>query len=178
MKKILAFTGSNSSNSINRAFLNFVTDTIDIETDKINLVNFDVPLYGIDLEVDRGIPENTIKLYETIKPYKYIIISVNEHNGGASVFFKNHIDWLSRYDRNFLTDKKVFLLSTSPGRGGAKMALEWASTVLPRFGAEIVSEFSLTSFNHSFSKEKGIFDTEQKSKFDSALQKFLTHIEA
>lgn len=176
MKQILAFAGSNSSKSINKELLNFVTNNISYNTKRIELDKYDVPIYGIDLENNNGIPENTRKLHEMIQSYEFLVTSVNEHNGGASVFFKNHIDWLSRHNRNFLASKKVFLLSTSPGRGGAKMALEWAKTVLPRFGAEIVSEYSLASFNHSFSAEKGIFDTEQKSKFDSALQQFLNHI--
>jgi NAD(P)H-dependent FMN reductase len=178
MKKILAFAGSNSSTSINKEFLNFAVHSIAIENEKIDLSDFDVPLYGIDAENEDGIPENTKKLHHKINSYQFLIISVNEHNGGASVFFKNQIDWLSRYDRNFLKDKKILLLSTSPGRGGAQMALEWASTVLPRFGAEVVSRFSLVSFNHSYSSEKGIYDTDQKLNFDKALQEFIHQIEA
>jgi NAD(P)H-dependent FMN reductase len=175
MKNILAFAGSNSSKSINQELLEFVTEQIDLETDIIKLTDYPISVYGIDHELNEGIPENTIQLHKKIKVCDILIISLNEHNGGASVFFKNHIDWLSRHDRSFLENKKLFLLSTSPGRGGAKMALNWAAEVLPRFGAEIVSKFSLASFNHAYSKKDGIFDLDQKQAFDSALNQLSIH---
>lgn len=176
MTKILAFAGSNSSVSKNRELVRFVKTQINREIDTIDLRDYEVPIYGIDHEDAQGIPQGTKHLHEEIKPYDHLIISVNEHNGSASVFFKNHIDWLSRNDRNFLSDKNIFLLSTSPGRGGANMALTYAVELLSRFGAEVVSRFSLASFDHSYSKEKGIYDKEQKKDFENALKKFKDHI--
>lgn len=172
MKKILAFAGSNSSKSINKTFVKYVANQVDTATEFIELENYDAPLYGIDLEEKNGIPEATQRLNEKISQFECIIISANEHNGASSAFFKNHIDWLSRNDRNFLSGKKLFLLSTSPGRGGAKMSLSYLAQVLPRFGAEVISQFSLPSFGHSFSEDQGITDKEQKNKFDVALKKF------
>lgn len=176
MKNILAFAGSNSLNSINKKLIQYTSIHIESKVDIINLSDFEVPMYGIDHENDNGIPQGTKQLNEKIKEYELLIISVNEHNGGASAFFKNHIDWLSRNDMNFLKDKKLLLLSTSPGRGGAKMALTWTANVLPRFGAEVISQFSFASFNHAYSSEKGIYDKEQKLAFDKALQTFLDQI--
>lgn len=174
MKKILAFAGSNSLNSINKELIKYVSSLINSNVDIINLTDYEVPMY--DIYHENGIPNNTQQLQEKLTEYDSLIISVNEHNGGASAFFKNHVDWLSRNDRDFLKDKKLFLLSTSPGRGGANMALTWTTNVLPRFGAEVVSQFSLASFNHAYSSEKGIYDEEQKQKFDKALQTFLDQI--
>jgi NAD(P)H-dependent FMN reductase len=176
MKKILAFAGSNSSKSINKELIKFVVSQIDSKVDVIDLNDYDVPIYGIDHENENGIPEGTKQLSKKINDYDYLIVSVNEHNGGISAFFKNHIDWQSRNDNNFLQNKKLFLLSTSPGRGGAKMSLTYAVDILPRFGVEVVSQFSLASFNHSYSEEKGIYDPEQKKSFEEALKSFLAHI--
>ncbi len=176
MKKILAFAGSNSSTSINKELLEYTINKIPNSVSLIDLIDFEAPMYSIDQENDKGIPENIIKLSQKIRNTDVLIITVNEHNGSASAFFKNHIDWLSRHDRNFLKNTKVALLSTSPGRGGAKMALKWAAEVLPRFGAEIICEFSLASFNHAYSKEKGIFDPDQKQVFDAAIKQLSAHI--
>jgi len=176
MSKILAFAGSNSSESKNMELIRYVKTQIDQEIDTIDLRDYKVPIYGIDHENTHGIPKGTQQLNEKISAYDHLIISVNEHNGSASVFFKNHIDWLSRNDRNFLDDKKIFLLSTSPGRGGANMALTYAVELLSRFGAEIVSRFSLASFDHSYSAEKGIYDEEQKRDFENALKTFTDNI--
>jgi NAD(P)H-dependent FMN reductase len=172
MKKILAFAGSNSSKSINKTFVKFVANQLNQDVDYEEIDTYEVPIYSTDLEENDGIPEGTIKLHNKLRDYDVLIISANEHNGASSAFFKNHIDWLSRHDRNFLEDKKLFLLSTSPGRGGAKMSLSYLVDVLPRFGAEVVSQFSLASFGHSFSESEGITDEEQAKKFKKALQTF------
>ena len=99
-------------------------------------------------------------LKQEISEADALIISVNEHNGSWSAFFKNIIDWLSRLDRNFLEGKKILLMSTSPGKRGGLSALEYAKSVLPRFGAEIVESFSFPSFYENFSEETNSINDE------------------
>ena len=177
MKNILAFAGSNSSTSINFKFVSHAVSTIkEHKVELINLRDFDIPMYSSDLEEKNGIPQSIVKLNEHIQNAEALLISVNEHNGGLSAFFKNCMDWLSRNDRNFLNGKKLCILSTSPGRGGAKMANDYAVEILPRFGAEIVSHFALASFGHSFSEDKGITDENQDKDFKAALNQFLKAI--
>jgi len=176
MKRILAFAGSNSINSINKTFVKYVASQIESEVDFLDIAEFNPPIYSFDLEESDGIPQSTQDLNEKLSAYDALIISANEHNGASSAFFKNHIDWLSRNDRNFLNDKKLFLLSTSPGRGGAKMSLSYLVEVLPRFGAEVVSQFSLASFGHSFSEDQGITDANQEKEFRKALKNFQDNI--
>lgn len=176
MKRILAFAGSNSQSSINKKFVQYVANQIEGEVDFLDIAEFNPPIYGIDHEESDGIPQSTLDLNEKLSAFDALIISANEHNGASSAFFKNHVDWLSRNDRNFLKDKKLFLLSTSPGRGGAKMSLSYLVEVLPRFGAEVVSQFSLASFGHSFSKDQGITDANQEKEFRKALKNFQDNI--
>ncbi|WP_108868460.1 NADPH-dependent FMN reductase [Aquimarina aquimarini] len=154
MKKILAFAGSNSSTSINHKLVEFVASEIkDHTTRVINLTNYTMPMYSEDEEKNNGFPGMAMGLKQDITDTDALIISVNEHNGSWSAFFKNIIDWLSRVDRNFLEGKKVLLMSTSPGQRGGVGALEFAKNVLPRFGAEIVESFSFPSFYDNFSAE-------------------------
>ncbi len=154
MKKIIAFAGSNSSTSINHKLVEFVVSEIkghDIRI--INLVNYAIPMYSEDEEKKTGFPGMVMGLNQEISEADALIISVNEHNGGWSAFFKNIIDWLSRLDRNFLEGKKILLMSTSPGKRGGLSSLEFAKNVFPRFGAEIVESFSFPSFYDNFSTE-------------------------
>ncbi|WP_109097545.1 NADPH-dependent FMN reductase [Aquimarina sp. AU58] len=154
MKKIIAFAGSNSSTSINHKLVEFVVSEIkghDIRI--INLVNYAMPMYSEDEEKKAGFPGMVMGLKQEISEADALIISVNEHNGSWSAFFKNVIDWLSRLDRNFLEGKKILLMSTSPGKRGGLSALEFAKNVFPRFGAEIVESFSFPSFYDNFSIE-------------------------
>ena len=109
MKSILAFAGSNSSSSINQKFLEYVVSEITEHKTKIlKLVNYPMPIYSEDQEKN-GFPGMVLGLKQEISEVDALIISVNEHNGSWSTFFKNVIDWLSRLDRNFLEGKKILL---------------------------------------------------------------------
>jgi len=155
MKKILAFAGSNSSNSINHELVTYVASEIKEHTVKtIKLTGYQMPMYSEDEEKERGFPGMLLGLQQEISEVDALIISVNEHNGSWSAFFKNIIDWLSRLDRNFLAGKKILLMSTSPGQRGGMSALEFAKSMFPRFGGEIVESFSFPSFHANFSIEK------------------------
>ncbi len=153
MKKILAFAGSNSSTSINHKLVRFVASEIkEHDVKVINLSNYPMLMYSEDEEKNNGFPGMTMALKQEISEVDALLISVNEHNGSWSAFFKNTIDWLSRLDRNFLEGKKILLMSTSPGKRGGVSSLEYGKNVFPRFGAEIVESFSFPSFYDNFSE--------------------------
>lgn len=155
MKKILAFAGSHSSTSINHQFLTHVVNRVQgHEIKLIKLTDYVVPIYSIDNEKEKGFPVNIQVLKNLISENDALIISVNEHNGMISSFFKNYIDWLSRIDRNFLENKKILLMSTSPGARGAASALEYTKGILPRFGGNVIESFSFPSFKENFENDK------------------------
>jgi len=155
MKKILAFAGSNSSTSINHTLIAYIVTTIkEHKIRSIRLTDYNIPMYSEDVEKENGFPEMLNALQYQIDDADALVISVNEHNGGWSAYFKNIIDWLSRLDRNFLEGKKVLIMSTSPGKRGGASALEFSKNVLPRFGAEIIDSFSFPSFYENFSVEE------------------------
>lgn len=154
MKKILAFAGSNSSTSINHKLVSYVASNLsEFDTRVVNLIDYQMPMYSEDEEKANGFPGMLLGLLQQISEADAIIISVNEHNGSWSAFFKNIMDWVSRKDRSFLEGKKVLLMSTSPGKRGGLSALEFSKNVFPRFGAEIVDSFSFPSFYDNFSTE-------------------------
>ena len=155
MKKILAFAGSHSSTSINHQFLTHVVNRVQgHEIKLIKLTDYVVPIYSIDNEKEKGFPVNIQVLKNLISENDALIISVNEHNGMISSFFKNYIDWLSRADRNFLENKKILLMSTSPGARGAASALEYTKGILPRFGGNVIESFSFPSYKENFANDK------------------------
>ncbi|WP_108801785.1 NADPH-dependent FMN reductase [Aquimarina sp. Aq107] len=154
MKNILAIAGSNSSTSINQKLVEYVAkEIVDHKIKVLKLANYSMPIYSEDEEKENGFPGMTLGLKQEISEADALIISVNEHNGSWSAFFKNIIDWLSRLDRNFLEGKKILLMSTSPGQRGGLSSLEFAKNVLPRFGGEIIESFSFPSFHANFSIE-------------------------
>ncbi len=179
MKKIIAFSGSNSSTSINQKFVSFAASQISgHDVNVIKLTDFELPMFSEDLEKEKGFPVNLEKLNQVISEADAVIVSVNEYNSGVSGFFKNTTDWLSRINRDFLKDKKVLLLSTSPGGRGAMTALEFTNSTFPRFGADITDSFSFPKFYENFSSEENkILDETLANKFNKVLQNFVIQLE-
>ncbi|MBT8281343.1 MAG: NAD(P)H-dependent oxidoreductase [Muriicola sp.] len=177
MSKILAFAGSNSSSSINYQLVKHTISLIEgHEIQTMNMALYDLPMFSIDHEKEYGYTNSLAELRDDIHQCEGLLLSVNEHNGNPSAYFKNLIDWLSRLERNFLENTKIFLMSTSPGRGGASSSLAKTADMLPRFGGEVVITFSLPSFNHTFNSEKGIFEPEKKKEHKEALDTWLNNL--
>ena len=174
MKKVIAFAGSNSKDSINHELVTAVASNMEAcEITIIRLTNYDIPLYSEDLEKESGIPEGVQLLKAEIQKHHGVLISVNEHNGSVSAFFKNILDWLSRAERKYLEGRKVLVMSTSPGGRGGKSALEYVITNLPRVGATIVSSFSIPSFQENFDLEKGLVsNTDLQKEINKAVTSF------
>lgn len=157
MKKILAFAGSNSSTSINQQLLDHIVGRIqNHQVKEIKLTDYPLPIYSADIERNEGFPINATIIKNLIAESDALIVAVNEHNGGPSAFFKNIIDWLSRVNRNFLENKKILLISTSPGKRGASSSLEYSKNIFARFGGEVIESFSLPSFKDNFQDGKVI----------------------
>ena len=119
MKNIIAFAGSNSKNSINKALAVHAAKLVEgVEVNVLDLNDFVLPLYGIDFENEYGIPVNAHKFLNAIKSSDGIVLSLAEHNGAYATVFKNIFDWMSRIDGKLWNDKPMLLMATSPGRRG------------------------------------------------------------
>lgn len=172
MKRILAFGASTSSTSINKKFAHYAAQQIkDAELTLVDLNEFQVPLYSMDIELTDGIPDNVKRFKECVASMDGLIISLAEHNGNFTAAFKNLTDWVSRTEGKMWSEKKMLLLSTSPGGRGGKSVHEIASAAFPRFGAIITGSFSLPSFNDNFTSE-GIADTDLAKSFAEQLESF------
>ena len=175
MKKILVFSGSNSSRSINQKLAEFAGSLINGHSVKIiDLKKFKIPLYSEDVERE-GFPSGVKNLHEEISGQDGLLISVPEHNGNLPAFFKNTLDWLSRFDRPFLSGIKILLMSTSPGGRGGRSSLEAAEKILPYFKGEIAGTFSLSYFTKNFSEGR-IIESEKKEELDKLIKVFLNNL--
>lgn len=147
MGKILAFSGSNSSTSINQRFIHAVSSLItDNEVEVIDLRDYSAPLFSVDLESSEGYPDTIYALLDKIHEADGFLISTPEHNKSIPAFFKNTIDWVSRIQSKFFEHKPVALLSVSDGKRAAKLACDHLAAILPYRGAEIVGTYNLGLF--------------------------------
>ncbi len=161
--KIIAFGGSNSSNSINRKFAAYAASLFpEAETEVLDLNDFPMPLYSIDIEKEQGQPESSRRFLAKISEADLLIISLAENNSSFNVGFKNIFDWNSRIDPKQFQNKPMLLLATSPGKRGASSVLESGRTIFPFHGAQIQGVFSLPSYNENFNEQNGIINIELK----------------
>lgn len=171
MSKVLAFTGSNSEKSINDQLLHYALSFIkNSEVNYVDLKPLKVPIYSETLENSEGIPGDIQNLRSEIRNADALIVAVNEHNGTMSSFFKNVTDWLSRSNSKYLLDKPIFLMSTSPGKGGAVSSLEYTINNFKKFGGNVIHHFSLPSFGENFG-HNGMTKT-YKAHLESLLTNF------
>ena len=173
MTKIIAFAGSNSSTSINQALVECATSQFEnVET--IKLVDYDIPMYSIDLEKSGGMPADISKLVEQLQNADYAVIGCPEHNGLMPAFFKNILDWLSRTGVKYMETTPIVLLSTSPGGGGAKGGLASVERILGYAKGEILGTYNLPSFSANFDlSSKEITNDELKSALNSVMAKIV-----
>ena len=164
-KKIIAFGASSSSTSINKKLATYTTTLFkNASIEVLDLNDFSVPTYDIDIEKKEGIPQLAKDFYAKIGEADLLIISMAEHNGNYTAAFKSIFDWMSRIEAKVFQGKKMLLLATSPGGRGASSVLEIAKERFPRHDAQVVATFSLPSFNDNFDVEKGITNEELKTK--------------
>jgi len=172
MKKIITLGGSNSNNSINKKLAEYTGKLLkNVELIKIDLNAFEMPMFSIDTENEKGFSEATKALNKIFNEADGFIVSLAEHNGAYSAVFKNTYDWLSRVDANVWRDKPMILLSTSPGGRGGATVLSIASEKFPRMGANIIGSLAVPSFYDNF-KEGKMLDEKIKNKISELVLAF------
>lgn len=174
MSKIIAFTGSNSSNSVNEQLLKSATNELtDFDVEHIDLRDYELPIFGVDIEAE-GIPANATALAEKLEKAEGYVIATPEHNGSTTAFLKNTMDWLSRINRKYLGENTpVLVLSTSPGPGGANTAAKELAGKFAWVGGEVAATFSLGSFFDNFdSHQVKVKNVEKETEFKQAVNSF------
>ena len=177
MKKIIALGASSSSKSINKTLAMHVAGKVaDASITVIDLNDYMLPLYSVDVEKEFGIPEGAHRFSEIIESADGLVISLAEHNGTYTAVFKNLIDWLSRIDMNVWKGKPILLMATSPGSRGGATVLAAAKSYFPFMEGDIIADFSLPSFYENFSNA-GITNSELAAKLDEKLSLFERSLE-
>lgn len=146
MKKIIAFAGSNRSDSIHKKLITYAAAQLQDEEILVQILDlslYDAPIFNNDLEEQTGIPPQIIALSKILADAEGFIIASPEHNGSLTAFFKNMIDWLSRVNRSIFNNKPVALLSASPGARGGKTGLAHLEALMPYLGGTVTGRLSI-----------------------------------
>tara|TARA_R110001583_G_scaffold114876_6_gene265390 strand:+ start:2192 stop:2722 length:531 start_codon:yes stop_codon:yes gene_type:complete len=155
MKNIITIGGSTSKKSINKILAEYVGDLVNnVKLTKVDLNDFEMPQFSVDVETEQGIPNEAIKLKEEMEKADGFVISLAEHNGAYSAAFKNIFDWISRIDGKVWQEKPMLLLATSPGERGGQTVLDIALGRFPYMGGNIVGSLSFPSFYDNFQNDE------------------------
>ncbi len=147
--KILVFPGSNRSGSINAKLAGVITKELALkgaEVTRISLSDYPLPLFDEDLENEKGIPENVMKLARLFASHQGIVIVTPEYNSSLPPLLKNTLDWVSRVSKDGgkpLTPYRgnYFALAASSGGGlGGIRVLPHVRDILVSIGAQVITE--------------------------------------
>jgi len=159
--KILAFAATSSSRSINKQLVRYAASQFEeakpdeIETEILDINDYELPLFSEDREAELGQPEQAKAFLEEIGNSDAVIISFAEHNGSYTVAYKNIFDWASRINPKVFQNKPMILLATSPGPGGASSVLAMAIASASFFDGKVKASLSVPSFYDNFDAEQG-----------------------
>ncbi|MEO0045918.1 MAG: hypothetical protein RL705_1109 [Bacteroidota bacterium] len=170
MKKIIAFGGSSSKNSINKQLATYVANLFpNAYVEVLDLNEYEMPIFSVDREKEHGIHPLAQDFYAKIGEADLIVLSLAEHNGAYSSAFKNILDWASRINNKTFQQKPMLLLATSPGARGGASVLDIATKRFPFQGADLKGSFSLPTFFENFDAVNGIINPELKKQLQEII---------
>lgn len=146
--------------------------------DHASMREFEVPSYDGDAEHADGIPKGAGEFQRRIAACDAFIVSSPEYNGSMPGFFKNLIDWTSRFRPQPFDGKQGLLMSASPSMIGGNRGL-WALRVpFEHLGARIYPDMFSLAQAHKALAGGDIADAALRARFDKNVQAFLSLAEA
>jgi NAD(P)H-dependent FMN reductase len=112
---------------------------------RISLSDYPLPIMDQDLEREKGVPENALKLARLFAAHDAVLICTPEHNGSMPALVKNTIDWVSRVHRDNgrpldpYHGKVAGICSSSEGHFAGIRSANHLRAVLSHIGMELIS---------------------------------------
>jgi len=136
-----------------------------VETEVINLVDLNLPLYSTVEEERNGLPATAKDLAEEILALKAFIIVAPEYNGVMPPVLNNAMAWTSRSTDNWRDafNEKIVGLATHSGGGGEK-GLQAMRIMFQHLGANILARELLTTYQKPLNEDSAKKMVEQLVK--------------
>lgn len=154
MSKIGILVASAGNNRKLGSRLQELASEQNVETEVINLVDLDLPLYSTVEEERNGIPDTAKDLAEEILALKAFIIVAPEYNGVMPPVLNNAMAWTSRSTDSWRDafNEKIVGLATHSGGGGEK-GLQAMRIMYQHLGANILARELLTTYEKPLSEK-------------------------
>ena len=162
--KILVFAGSSRTGAFSGRTADVAQKTLALlgaEVTRIALADYPLPIIDEDLEKEKGVPENAVRLARQIAAHDGVLIATPEYNGSIPPLLKNAVDWASRVRGEGrasrpLAGKAAGLCSSSAGAFAGIRAINHLRAVLVRCQMEVVTpECSVPEGAEAFDADGG-----------------------
>ncbi|WP_162931535.1 MULTISPECIES: NAD(P)H-dependent oxidoreductase [unclassified Mesorhizobium] len=137
------------------------------EVTRISLGDYPLPIMDEDLEAEKGVPENAVRLGRQIAAHDGFLIASPEYNSSIPPLLKNAIDWVSRVRKDGghpfkpYAGKVAALCSSSDGNFAGLRGLYHLRSVLMNCQVEIITpQCSVAHASQAFD-ENGDFREER-----------------
>jgi NAD(P)H-dependent FMN reductase len=144
------------------------------EVTRISLADYPLPIMDQDLEREKGVPENAMRLGRMIAAHDGVLIASPEYNSSVPPLLKNSLDWVSRIRRdngrafNPFSGKAFGLCSSSDGGFGGARGLYHLRSVLMACRAEIITpQCSIPRASEAFDEEGGLKDERTRHSMET-----------
>jgi len=159
-KKILFLSGSTRKGSFNSALAKAAftyAQSQNVDTEYIDLAEYEMPLFNEDDESANGMHENAKRLKQKFVEVDGYFIASPEYNGSITPLLKNALDWISRAHQanepplSAYRDKAAAIGGASPGGFGAMRALTPLRLLLANVGVNTVgSQIAIPAAHEAF----------------------------
>jgi len=176
--KILVFAGSTRSGAYSGKTADIAQKELAMqgaEVTRISLADYPLPFMDEDLEKEKGIPENAVKLARLFVAHDAILIATPEYNGSLPPLLKNVIDWISRVREDGgrpmrpLPGKVVAICSSSAGHFAGIRSASHLRQILTHIQMDVISpQVSVPNGGDAFN-EDGTFTAQRLHKSMSGL---------
>lgn len=185
---ILVFAGSTRSGSVNSKAGQVAAKILALKgahVTRISLADYPIAIYDGDLEEEKGIPQNALKLARLMSTHDGIVIASPEYNSSIAPLLKNALDWVSRVkkdDHGVLSPyrgKFFAILAASPGVLGGIRGLEHLRAVLRNVGAEVITaQVAIGNAGAAFGDDDMLKDERQAGMMDMMCDSLIQSIRA
>ena len=168
LTRVLGIAGSLRIGSYNRRILEAATELLPDADWTIARIRA-IPPFDADIEA-RGLPPAVGVLKQQVADADAVVLVTPEYNASIPGVLKNALDWASRpAHASPFAGKPVVLVGASPGRGGARRALEHLAQVMASMDAQLLGEpLSIPLVRDRFST--GELDAQTRDELRRALE--------
>jgi chromate reductase len=135
---------------------------------RISLRDYPLPIMDQDLEAEKGVPDNAVKLARLFAGHDALLIATPEYNGSMPPLLKNTIDWVSRVKKDRggplrpYPGKVVALCSSSEGHFAGVRSIGHLRAVLSQLQMDVIAPQVSVPYGKEAFDEDGNFREERR----------------